>query len=110
MTGIETWENGPETDPAPLEAEMIGRGSVPVWFVQLAEVEGVMKDGMTTIGELAGLPSRLIGTATTYAEYLRPTQSNTEPMIRFSAEGTLESGTPFLAARYWSIRRRRSQD
>jgi hypothetical protein len=31
-TSIETWANGPETDPAPLVSKMTGRGAVPVWF------------------------------------------------------------------------------
>lgn len=95
MTGVETWQNGPEVDPAPLEAEMTGRGAVPVWFVKGAELEEVMADGLTTIDEVASLPSRLVGTAATYNEFLRPTQSNEAPMIRFTAVGTLEDGVPF---------------
>ncbi len=94
-TGTELWETGPETDPAPLEAEMAGRGAVPVWFIANAEMQTAMEDGIVTIDELEALPSRLVGTATTYSEFLRPTQSSAAPMIQFSAEGTLESGAPF---------------
>ena len=95
MDGIEVWQNSPETDPAPIEAEMSSRGEVPVWFVKWSELEEVMADGETTIGELAELPSCLVGTATTYNEFLKPTQSNSEPFIQFSGEGTLENGNPF---------------
>lgn len=94
-TSVETWQNGPETDPAPLISEMTGRGAVPVWFLANDEVASVMADGVVTIGELAELPSRLVGTAKTYSELLKPTQSNAAPLIQFSAEGALEDGRAF---------------
>jgi hypothetical protein len=95
-TSIELWANGPETDPAPLVSEMAGRGAVPVWFFSEADIDAAMADSVVTIDELAALPSRLVGTAATYTELLHPSQSNAQPMIQFTAEGTLEDGRSFL--------------
>lgn len=94
-TSVETWANGPETDPAPLVAEMTGRGAVPVWFFTADDMEAAAADGVVTIGELASIPSRRIGSAATYKELLHPSQSNTQPLIQFSAVGTLEEGGNF---------------
>ena len=93
-TGIETWQNGPEVDPAPLMAEVAGRGAVPVWFVAAPELEAAMADGVVTIGELAALPSLLTGTADTYSELLYPSQTNAAPLIQFMATGALDDGSP----------------
>ena len=94
INAIETWQNGPEVDQAPLIAEITGRGAVPIWFLAQSEMESAMSDGVVTVGELAELPSRLVGTASTYTELLHPGQSNDESMIQFAAEGTLGgSGT-----------------
>lgn len=94
-TSVETWQNGPQTDPAPLISEMTGRGAVPVWFLKNAEIEKAAADGVVTIDELRELPSRLVGTAETYSELLHPTQSNASPLIRFNAKGALEDGREF---------------
>lgn len=93
--GIETWENGPEEDPAPLIAETTGRGAVPVWFIAAPEMKAAMADGEVTIGELVELPSRLVGTASTYEELLHPGQSNEQSLVQFVAEGTLDDGGTF---------------
>lgn len=95
-TSIETWANGPETDPAPLVSKMTGRGAVPVWFFAQADMEMAMEDGTVTIEELQGLPSRLAGEAATYTELLHPSQSNEQSLIQFNAEGALEDGRIFL--------------
>jgi len=94
-TSVETWQNGPEADPVPLISEMMGRGAVPVWFLANDEVASIMADGIVPIGELAELPSRLVGAAAAYTELLRPTQSNAEPLIQFAAEGSLDDGRAF---------------
>jgi hypothetical protein len=95
-TSVELWANGPETDPAPLVAEMTGRGAVPVWFFTQTEIETALADGVVTIGELAALPSRLVGAAASYTELLHPSQSNAQTLIQFRAEGALEDGRSFL--------------
>jgi hypothetical protein len=94
-TSVEYWANGPETDPAPLRAEMTGRGAMPVWFIAQAEVEQALEDGTVTVGELAALPSRLAGEAKTYTELLHPSQTNEQPLIQFEAEGAMEDGRSF---------------
>lgn len=93
---VEYWANGPDTDPAPLIAEMTGRGAVPVWFIAEADVQQAMEDGTVTIGELEALPSRLAGEAATYTELLHPSQTNAKALIQFQAEGTLEDGRSFM--------------
>lgn len=95
-TSIEYWANDPQTDPAPLIAEMTGRGDVPVWFIAQAEIETAMSDGVVTIGELAASPSLLKGRAANYTELLHPGQSNPQPLIQFKAEGMLEDGRSFM--------------
>lgn len=94
-TSVEYWANGPDTDPAPLIAEMTGRGAVPVWFIAEADVQQAMEDGTVTIGELSALPSRLAGEAAIYTELLHPSQTNAKALLRFNAEGTLEDGRSF---------------
>ena len=95
-TSVEYWANGPETDPAPLTAEMTGRGAVPVWFIPQADAEQAMEDGVVTIEELAASPSRLAGEAVTYTELLHPSQTNEQSLIQFNAEGALEDGRSFM--------------
>lgn len=95
-TSVEYWANGPQTDPAPLIAEMTGRGAVPVWFFSQTEMETALADGVVTIDELTGLSSRLVGTAATYTELLHPSQSNAQTLIQFTAEGTLEDDRSFM--------------
>lgn len=95
-TSVEYWANDPQTDPAPLIAEMTGRGAVPVWFIAQVEVEQAMADGVATIGELAESQSLLKGEAATYTELLHPGQSNPQSLIQFKAEGALEDGRSFM--------------
>jgi hypothetical protein len=97
-TGFETWQNGPETDPAPLVAELTGRGAVPVWFFDREELFAAMADGAVTIGDLTEMASRRVGTASTYTELLHPSQSNAQPLIQFTAEGTMEEGGAFTVS------------
>lgn len=93
---VEYWAGEPGSAPAPAVSEMTGRGAVPVWFFAPADLETAMADGVVTITELEGLPSRRVGAAATFTEYLKPTQSNEAPLIQFMAEGTLEEGGNFL--------------
>ena len=84
------------SSPAPAVSEMTGRGAVPVWFFATADIDAAMADGVVTISELEGIPSRRVGSAATFTEYLKPTQSNEAPLIQFMAEGALEDGGDFL--------------
>lgn len=92
---FETWETAPGEGPAPLIAETTGLGAVPVWFFAAEEIESALADGVATIGDLAELPSRQVGTASSYYELLHPSQSNDHPLIQFTAQGTLADGGEF---------------
>lgn len=93
---VEYWAGAPGSGPAPVVSEMTGRGAVPVWFFSRADINNANADGVVTIGELAALESRQVGSAATYSELLHPSQSNAQPLIQFRAEGTLEDGGDFL--------------
>jgi hypothetical protein len=93
---IETWQTAPGEDPAPLVAESAGLGAVPVWFFSAEDMNQAMNDNVVTIGELEALASRQVGTATTFRELLHPGQSNENPLIQFTAEGTLEDDRSFV--------------
>lgn len=93
---VEYWAGEPGSGPAPALSEMTGRGAVPVWFFTRADIDAAKSDGVATITELEGLASRRVGSAGTFTEYLKPSQSNAAPLLRFMAEGTLEDGGAFL--------------
>lgn len=88
--GVGYWENGPETDPAPVKMALDGMGAVPVWFVNTDEYRAARQGGLT-IGELESLELRK-GTASEFHEILAPGFA-----LSVSASGTLEDGTAFLA-------------
>ena len=93
MDGYEFWEGEPMSGPAPQQAQLWGRGAVPVWFVDSDAVEGAREDGIT-IAELESL-NPLKGSAANYHEVLRPTQSNDRSLISFNGRGELEDGRAF---------------
>lgn len=95
--GYEMWEGEPGSGPAPVRAQLWGRGAVPVWFVDTAQLQALIDDGgVVTIGDLESL-SPLKGMADKYYEVLHPSQSNKRPLIIFRAEGDLEEGGTFWA-------------
>jgi hypothetical protein len=67
VEGQEHWENGPPSDPAPRQTVYRGLGTVPIVFVEWAELEPAL-DGGLFLPELLGLPSAIVGTATVYKE------------------------------------------
>lgn len=89
------WQNGPGTDPAPLHTRILGLGAVPVWFVSWPELEAAVADDEMTIGELAGLPSLMVGSATTFSETLNPSGGARVPRDVTAARGSLADGTAF---------------
>jgi hypothetical protein len=97
IDGFTIWRNGPETDPAPIQAEFHGLGAVPIWFVRWPDLEAAVADDVLTIGELAALPSLLVGSASFYQETLHPEQAAQVGELEFVAHGTLEDGSPFAA-------------
>lgn len=95
VDGFTIWKNGPGIDPAPIQSELRGLGAVPVWFVSWPELQAAIADGVLTIGELAALPSRVIGSAGFYQETLHPEQAARNGKIEFVARGALEDGRSF---------------
>lgn len=51
------------SDAFPFQQHERGLGAVPVYFVAWSELQAAMGDGVLTIGELQGLPSLLVGSA-----------------------------------------------
>ncbi len=76
-------------DPFPAEIFLRGTGAVPVWFVRWPELEAAVADGELTIGELAALPSLLIGAASFFNESIR----NSIVEQRGGNEAVVASGT-----------------
>jgi hypothetical protein len=94
---VEFWQNGPGEDFAPVMAKFRGLGAVPVWFVELSEIEAAVADDVLTIGELESLPSLRKGSADYYRETLRPSGSPSPGPygIQYTARGGLEGGGRF---------------
>jgi len=96
VAGFEIWKNGPWAgDSAPIQSRLNNTGSMPIWFVSWTDLQAAIADGKLTIGELAGLPSRVIGTATFYSETLHPSGMAQQTMISIVASGSLPSGGKF---------------
>lgn len=80
-----------------------GIGPVPYWFVPADAVLAAIQDGVLTIGELAALPGRLVGYATTFNEMQHASAppelfgggGHRNPMLSQSALGTLGDGRSF---------------
>ena len=96
VEGFVIWKNAPPPqDQAPIQQELFESGSVPVWIVATSELSAAAADGVLTIGELASLPSLVVGSASSFHETLHPTQGARTPMIQISATGSLADGGTF---------------
>jgi hypothetical protein len=100
VNGFAIYKNGPPPiDPVPVYALLMGNGAVPIWFVRWSELQAAIADGELTIGELAALPSLLIGSAS-FFEFvnqigtLRP-QGPGNGKIEIASSGTLNDGREF---------------
>lgn len=91
------WRHGPGIDEGPIMTKSRGLGAVPVWFVSWPELQAAIADGQLTVGELAGLPSLLTGTASFYTDTVHTTQAAQVPLFVFAASGLLEDGRSFQA-------------
>lgn len=88
--------------PVPKVVRQQGIGSVPYWFVPADAVLAAIQDGVLTIGELAAIPGRLVGEATSFNEMQHASAppafgggGHRNPMLTQSAQGTLEDGRRF---------------
>lgn len=86
---------------APKVADTRGTGAVPFWFIPTDALFAAAADGVLTIGELAGLPGRLVGHTTQFNEMLHPAAipgvggGHPVPTFTQDATGTLEDGRRF---------------
>jgi hypothetical protein len=86
----------------PKVARNRGLGAVPYWFVPTDVAQAAIQDGVLTIGELAGLPGRLVGYASSFSEMQHASAppvfgggGHKNPMLSQSAMGALEDGRGF---------------
>jgi hypothetical protein len=87
------------TDRIPVFTLLMGNGAVPIWFVRWPELQAAIADGDLTIGDLAALPSLLIGSASFFELVnqigtLRP-QGQGNGKIEIASFGTLNDGREF---------------
>ncbi len=87
--------NTPNPFGAPMQLKLKGLGAVPIWFVRTDELGAAAADGVLTIGELAGLPSLVVGTAASYSEVLHPVEGAKVGKLTVVASGTLTDGRAF---------------
>jgi hypothetical protein len=85
----------------PSQARWLGKGSVPIYFVNLLEYLDALGDAVLTVSELESLPSLLIGYATQYQYVqLNSGRANSFPTLRDGhsqtvAHGVLNDGRSF---------------
>jgi len=79
--------------PSPIFTQLRGVEPVPVWFVSWSELQQAMADDVLTIGELASLPSLLVGHATFYNDTQHPGVAQCHSAVE--ASGYLEDGRCF---------------
>ena len=100
VEGHAIWRNGPPPiDFVPMQIVLHGTGEVPVWFVSWSELQDAMDDGVLTVAELSGLPSRLVGSASYFKEVQQPgsfrPQGPGNGKIELNATGLLDDGRQF---------------
>lgn len=78
---------------APTQVNIEGLGAVPIWFVSWVELQAAMADDVLTIGELQGMNSLVVGSATSYREILHPGEE-----LVVTARGVLADGRQFSVA------------
>lgn len=88
--------------PVPKVVRQRGIAPIPFWFIPADAVLAAIQDGVLTIGELADLPGRLVGYATSFNEMQHASAppafgggGHKNPMLSQSALGTLEDGRRF---------------
>lgn len=79
----------------PITTQVEGVDEVPIWFVNLAELEAACADGELTILELASLPSLRTGSAGLYQEQLHFRPPHPVSHSTVVASGTLDGGGSF---------------
>lgn len=84
------------SDPNPVKAQQRGLGAVPIYFVDVSELEAASADGELTMAELNGLPSLLIGHASDHKDVIQfPTQGSRPGKHTTVSRGELQDGRSF---------------
>jgi hypothetical protein len=97
VEGFEIWRNGPWAgDTSPIQTVSYGLGAVPIWFVELSELQTAINDGVLTVSELGGLSSLKKGSAVFFKETLHPFQSAKQTKTQIVAQGILDAGGSFF--------------
>ncbi len=97
VEGFEIWRNGPWAgDTSPIQTVSYGLGSVPIWFVELSELQNAISDGVLTVSELGSLSSLKKGSAVFFKETLHPFQSAQQTKTQIVALGILDAGGSFF--------------
>lgn len=102
VTGHSIWADDVGVG-APRTVTIKGNGAVPVWLVPVGAAQSAVADGTLTIGELAGLPGLVKGTASHFSEVLMPHPlppglgggGHPNPKLTLVARGALEDGRSF---------------
>jgi hypothetical protein len=91
----EVWRHAPG-DMVPFQEHYAEAGVVPIYFVRLPELMSVASDGALTIGELQGLPSLLVGHASSYRSVIHNSnQASSHGHETLTARGRLTDGRSF---------------
>ena len=97
VEGFEIWRNGPWAgDTSPIQTVSYGLGAVPIWFVELSELQTAINDGVLTVSELGSLSSLKKGSAVFFKETLHPFQSAQQTKTQIVAQGILDAGGSFF--------------
>jgi hypothetical protein len=101
VEGFNLWHGAPFATPPPKIVQKQGTGAVPYWFIPAEAVLEAVQDNRLTIGELAGLPGRIVGNASQFTETLHPEPDplgvgghQVQKLIQ-NAHGTLADGRRF---------------
>ena len=96
VEGHELWATPPRPGLSPIYVRT--RNAVPdlpIWFVAWDELQPILESGQVFIGDIAGLPSLVRGSAQWYEEALYPNGAAETPGITLRSRGTLEGGGRF---------------
>jgi hypothetical protein len=100
MEGLTVWENGPDTDPAPMQVKYRAAEPMPVYFIPWPILQEALEDSELTMPELEGLEGLRIGFATFYTETLHAGVSVPPYMNEAVAKGHMTDNGDGFALKY----------
>jgi hypothetical protein len=93
LAGFVVGFNGPFEAPIQSQFQTVPGRTMPVWFVRFSDMEAAIADDALTIGELAAMPSLVIGKAVFYNETLHPSNAAQQTKTTVVAFGYLDANT-----------------